>query len=85
MISPCNCSGTMGGIHLKCLRTWLERNLSPKTYKGHVQYKYKRLNCELCNQKFPFSVNINNEIVDIIEIDRPKDNFIILETLSSGN
>lgn len=20
MISPCNCSGTMGGIHLKCLR-----------------------------------------------------------------
>lgn len=30
MISPCGCSGTMGGIHLKCLREWLERNKTIK-------------------------------------------------------
>ena len=75
----------MGGIHLKCLRTWLERNKTVKATKGHVQIKYKKLNCELCKQKFPFSVNINNNIIDIIEVERPKENFIILETLSSGN
>jgi len=68
MISPCNCSGTMGGIHLKCLREWLERNKTMKAVKGHVV----------------FSVNVNNKIVDIIQVERPKDNFIILETLSSG-
>ena len=85
MISPCGCSGTMGGIHLKCLRTWLERNKTLKAVKGHVVIKYKKINCELCKQKFPFSVNVNNRIVDIIEVERPKDNFIILETLSSGN
>lgn len=85
MISPCGCSGTMGGIHLKCLREWLERNKTLKAVKGHVVIKYKKINCELCKQKFPFSVNINNKIVDIIEVDRPTDNYIILETLSSGN
>jgi len=36
MISPCGCSGTMGGIHLKCLRLWLERNKTMKAIKGHV-------------------------------------------------
>lgn len=48
MISPCLCSGTMGGIHLKCLRTWLERNKVLKTVKTHVVVKYKKINCELC-------------------------------------
>ena len=48
MISPCNCSGTMGGIHLKCLREWLERNKTMKAVKGHVIIKYKKVNCELC-------------------------------------
>ena len=85
MISPCGCSGTMGGIHLKCLKQWLERNKTIKVVKTHVVIKYKKINCELCKQKFPFSVNVNNRIVDIIEVERPKDNFIILETLSSGN
>lgn len=47
--------------------------------------KYKKINCELCKQKFPFSVNINNRIVDVIEVEKPQDNFIILETLSSNN
>jgi hypothetical protein len=84
MISPCGCSGTMGGIHLKCLREWLERNKTLRAVKGHVIINYKKVNCELCKQKFPFSVSINNRIIDILEVDRPNDNFIILETLSSG-
>lgn len=85
MISPCNCTGTVGGIHLKCLRTWLERNKTLKAVKGHVVIKYKKICCELCRVNFPFSVNVNNKIVDIIDVERPRDNFIILETLSSGN
>ena len=74
----------MGGIHLKCLRTWLERNKTMKAIKGHVVIKYKKINCELCKVNFPFSVNVNNRIVDIIDVERPTENFIILETLSSG-
>ena len=56
-----------------------------KVIKGHVVLKYKKINCELCKQKFPFSININNRIVDVIEVEKPQDNYIILETLSSNN
>jgi hypothetical protein len=38
----------MGGIHLKCLREWLERNKTMKAVKGHVVLKYKKIDCELC-------------------------------------
>lgn len=84
MISPCACSGTMGGIHLVCLRQWLERNKAIKISKGHIIVKYLKVNCELCNQKFPFSINFNNTIVDIVNVESPRENFIILESLSTG-
>ena len=34
---------------------------------------------------FPYKISWNNKIIDIIEVgvDRPKENFIILESLSS--
>ena len=69
---------------MKCLRTWLERNKTMKAIKGYVVIKYKKINCELCKVNFPFSVNVNNRIVYIIDVERPTENFIILETLSSG-
>lgn len=34
LISPCKCTGTMGQIHLKCLRSWLETKRTKKTHKG---------------------------------------------------
>ena len=42
-----------------------------KAVKGHVVLNYKKINCELCRQKFPFSININNRIVDVIEVEKP--------------
>lgn len=43
MISPCGCVGTIGMIHLKCLREWLERNKTMEPVKGHVILKYKKI------------------------------------------
>ena len=34
LISPCKCTGTMGSIHLKCLKKWLESKRTMKTHKG---------------------------------------------------
>ena len=43
------------------------------------------MDCELCKVNFPYKISWNNKIIDIIEVgvDRPKENFIILESLSS--
>ena len=34
LISPCNCTGTISQIHLKCLKGWLETKKSMKIHKG---------------------------------------------------
>jgi len=48
-----------------------------------VILKFKKLDCELCNTKFPFKISYNNEIVDIVGVDKPDKNYIILESLSN--
>lgn len=48
LISPCNCTGTMKAIHLKCLKQWLDSKRSMKVHKGQVVIKFKKMECELC-------------------------------------
>ena len=46
--------------------------------------KFKKLDCELCKQMFPFQIAYNNRIIDIVEIDKPDKNFVIFESLSNN-
>ena len=48
MISPCKCAGTMGIIHFKCLRVWLETKRTKKVHKGQTTIKFNKMDCELC-------------------------------------
>lgn len=81
LISPCKCTGTMKAIHLKCLRGWLETKCTRKIHKRQVIMKFKKLDCELCKVKFPFKITYKNQIIDIVTVERPQNNFIILESL----
>jgi hypothetical protein len=83
LISPCKCNGTMGQIHLKCLRGWLSTKRTKKEHKKQMIFKFKKLDCELCKVNFPFKITYNNQIVDIVEIEKPHKNFIVLESLSN--
>ena len=74
----------MKAIHLKCLKQWLESKRSLKVHRGQVIIKFKKLDCELCKQLFPFSIAHNNKIVDIVEIDKPEKDFIVFESLNPG-
>ena len=48
LICPCKCTGSMGMIHISCLREWV--NSKRLVYKGKkVQsFFWKALECELC-------------------------------------
>lgn len=83
LISPCKCAGTMGMIHLACLRNWLETKMTKKVHKNQVTLKFNKLDCELCKQYFPFKIVYKNQIVDIVGVDKPERDFIILESLSN--
>ena len=85
LISPCKCTGTMGLIHLKCLRGWLDTRRQRKENGRQTILKFNKLDCELCNTNFPFKISYKNQIVDIVGVDKPKRNYIILESLSNEN
>ena len=54
-----------------------------KVHRNQVVVKFKKLDCELCKQVFPFQIAHNNRIVDIVEIEKPTKDFIIFESLNS--
>jgi len=71
LISPCKCAGTMGLIHLKCLRGWLETKRQKKENGRQIILKFNKLDCELCNTNFPFKISYKNQIVDIVGVEKP--------------
>lgn len=73
--------GTQGTIHLKCLRSWLETKRQRKEHKGQVMLKFNKADCEICKQILPFKIAYKNQIVDIVGVEKPDNNFIILESL----
>ncbi len=57
LIHPCNCSGTMRYIHLKCLKSWFKAKINIKVFNNLTLYNFKDLHCELCNATIPGKVN----------------------------
>ena len=53
LITPCNCAGSMGFIHVDCLKQWLESKKIVKYYPQVTSYCWKNLECELCKYPFP--------------------------------
>lgn len=45
--------------------------------------KFNKVDCEICKQNFPFKIAYKNQIIDIVGVEKPKSNFIILESLSN--
>ena len=52
-VVPCKCAGTMGLIHIDCLREWLTNKRQRRVGDYVTTYCWKNLDCELCNAKFP--------------------------------
>ena len=53
ILCPCSCTGTAGGIHLNCLKQWLQTKLDVKKENNIVTYTWKAFNCELCKTALP--------------------------------
>ena len=89
MINFCKCKGSCEFTHYKCFKKWIEYRKS-ETHKFMIQlnnctgYNLKKLCCELCNSLLPFTIKIDDQEIEIIEINRPKPSpYLILERLES--
>ena len=89
MINLCKCKGSCEFMHYKCFKKCIEYK-KLETHKFMIQlnncigYNLKKLYCELCNSSLPFTIKIDDQEIEIIEIDRPKQSpYIILERIES--
>lgn len=87
MVHLCKCKGGLNYAHFNCIKHWMETKLkinenSKKTVKT---YYIPKFNCEICKTPYPYKFKLNNnenKIYELINIERPKCNYIILESLN---
>jgi len=79
LISPCNCSGTMKFIHLECLQEWLKSRLNIKQSGSAMSYFWHTLDCELCKEDFPTTIQVSGTLRELVEVHKPDTPFIVLE------
>ena len=83
LICPCKCAGSMGMIHISCLKEWV--NSKRLIYKGKkVQsFFWKALECELCQE--PFENRMKYRMFSIMKIELPISNdYLIFESIRSA-
>lgn len=82
LICPCKCSGSMGQIHVTCLKEWL--NSKRLVYEGEkvTSYFWKALECELCKE--PFENKMRSSMFCIMEFETPETDYMILESINSA-
>lgn len=52
LVQPCKCIGSMGNIHIDCLRQWLSRKENVKNTPNCISYTWKAYHCELCKHEY---------------------------------
>lgn len=83
LINPCKCQGSVGFIHIECLKKWLDSKLVTKVYAYLIVHSFKDLKCEICNSLLPERIYFKGTIKYLINLQLPEnDDYIILETIS---
>ena len=84
LIQPCQCSGSLKYIHLKCLKHWIItrscKNLEKKKFCS--VFKFKEVECEICKEKLPDLVKHNGQLHSLLDFSDEFNNYLILETLT---
>jgi len=86
MVHLCKCKGGINYAHFNCIKHWMNTKLKICTnIKETVKtYYIPRFNCEICKAPYPFQFKLaesDNKIYELIDIKRPKCNYIIMESL----
>lgn len=81
LICPCNCDGTMKYIHLKCLQRALRSKVTTRSSENSLSFSWKTMNCDLCKKAYPYKFMLENNVIELIQIPKPPEKYVILEGL----
>ena len=82
LISPCKCTGSMKRIHINCLRYWLTSKFEAIGNNQIVFLIQKdSLICEICKERYPWNINFNGKIFELLIKANDSSPYIILESV----
>lgn len=84
LISPCKCKGSCEGVHVLCLKMWIDSKVKKEVTGMVVSYNFTKFECEICKEPFPRIVTREQPpfSMEMITIDKPKLPYLILEGIN---
>jgi len=83
MITPCDCTGSVKYVHLKCIQNWVKSKLNMQQNKNIVTIFWKNLYCELCKKKFPLNITHHGQELSLIPIgNKISGSYVVIESFS---
>jgi len=81
-IQACKCSGSVGFIHYKCLKSWLDLKMQVRETEDYTTLFWKNFECEICKFGYPYLFRVNNRTYKLVDIKKPKTgNYMVMESL----
>ena len=77
LITPCKCSGSMGFIHIECLRQCVTSHVNVKETVYSKFVYCSDIHCEICKMEYPKYFKIKNKIYSIIDLKINYNNYIV--------
>ena len=84
LVQPCQCSGSLKYIHLKCLKHWIHTRSCLKVEDNDccTVFLFKAVECEICKAKLPDLINHNGKLYSLLDFSEDFENYLVLETLT---
>lgn len=80
LIRPCQCTGTVSDIHIRCLRSWIQSKLKVKHGKNVLSVLWENLECEVCKASITTNVNCTEEELVFMNFQRTiEDPYIVVK------
>ena len=86
LISPCNCTGSLKYVHLRCLQQWLMQKvqITKNAKNSCIKYTLNPVQCEICKTFLPDFYKKDGILYEICEFHTNYKSYISLETILSG-
>jgi hypothetical protein len=79
LCSPCKCSGSCAAVHFTCLERWNQSKVKKSQVKGLTYYNFDKFFCEVCKEEYPKFIDKGGKTFELMPIDLPKGQHLILE------
>jgi hypothetical protein len=82
LLSCCKCAGSVGYLHYRCLKQWLDNKKIMKEGENFTSIFWKSFECEICKKAYPLMIRSNEHNYHLVDYQRPQTSYLVLESLN---